>query len=55
MFERNSLIVKLELPEFMKVHSVFYITLLSYVITDSLPGQRQESREPVIAENGEQA
>ena len=53
MFERNSLIVKLELPEFMKVHSVFYVTLLSHMVTDSLSGQRQESHEPVIAENGE--
>ena len=51
MFERNSLIVKLELSEFMKVYSVFHVTLLSYVITDSLSDQRQESRESVIAEN----
>ena len=55
MFERNSLIVKLELPEFIKVHSVFHVTLLSHVITDPLPGQRQEPREPVIAENDERA
>ena len=53
MFERNSLIVKLELPEFMKVHSVFHVTLLSHVVTDPLPGQRQEPHEPVIAENDE--
>ena len=53
MFKRNSLIVELELPEFMKVHSVFHVTLLSHVITDPLPSQRQESHEPVIAENGE--
>ena len=55
MFERNPLIVELELPEFMKVHSVFHVTLLSHVVTDPLPDQRQESREPVIAENGKQA
>ena len=55
VFERNPLIVKLELPEFMKVHSVFYVTLLSHVATDSLPGQRQEPRELIIAENGERA
>ena len=53
MFKRNSLIVELELSEFMKVHSVFYVILLSYVITDPLPDQCQEPREPVIAENGE--
>ena len=50
MFERNFLIVELELPEFMKVHSVFYVTLLSH---DPLPGSRQKPHEPVIAENGE--
>ena len=53
MFQRNSLIVKLELPEFMKVYSVFYVTLLSYVITDPLSDQRQESHESFIAENDE--
>ena len=45
MFERNSLIVKLELSEFMKVHSVFYVTLLSYVITDLLSDQCQKPHE----------
>ena len=55
MFERNPLIVELELPESMKVHPVFHVTLLSHVATDPLPGQRQEPREPVIAENGERA
>ena len=53
MFERNPLIVKLELPESMKVHSVFHVTLLSHVATDPLPGQRQEPHELVIAENSE--
>ena len=55
MFERNPLIVELELPKFIKVHSVFHVTLLSHVVTDPLPGQRQEPHEPVIAENGERA
>ena len=36
VFEKNSLVIKLKLSEFMKVHSVFHITLLSYVTTDSL-------------------
>ena len=53
MFERNSLIVKLELLKSMKVHSVFHVTLLSHVVTDPLSGQRQEPCEPVIAENSE--
>ena len=55
MFERNPLIVKLELSEFMKVHSVFHVILLSHVVTDSLSGQCQEPHESVIAENGKQA
>ena len=37
VFEKNSLVIELKLPEFMKVHSVFHITLLSHVTTDSLP------------------
>ena len=36
IFEKNSLVIELKLPESMKVHSVFHITLLSYVTTDSL-------------------
>ena len=55
VFEKNSLIVELELSEFMKIHSVFHVTLLSHVTIDSLLGQRQEPREPVVAENDERA
>ena len=55
IFEKNSLVIELKLPEFMKVHSVFHITLLSHVATDPLPGQRQEPWEPVVAENSEWA
>ena len=55
VFEKNSLVIELKLPEFMKVHSVFHVTLLSHVTTDPLSGQRQELWEPVIAENGEWA
>ena len=53
IFEKNLLVIELKLSEFMKVHSVFHITLLSYVTTDSLSGQRQEPWEPVITENNE--
>ena len=38
IFEKNSLVIELKLPEFMKVHSVFHVTLLSHVATDPLPG-----------------
>jgi len=55
VFEKNSLIVELELSEFMKIHSVFHVTLLSHVTIDSLLDQRQESRELVVAENDERA
>ena len=52
---KNPLIIELQLPESMKVHPVFHASLLSHVATDPLPGQRQEPREPVVAENGERA
>ncbi len=55
VFEKNSLIVELELSEFMKIHSVFHVTLLSHVTINSLSDQRQESRELVVAENDERA
>ena len=42
IFEKNSLVIELKLSEFMKVHPVFHITLLSHVATDSLSGQCQE-------------
>ena len=42
VFEKNLLVIELELPESMKVHSVFHATLLSHVATDPLSGQCQE-------------
>ena len=53
IFEKNSLVIELKLPEFMKVHSVFHITLLSHVTTDSLSDQCQEPWESVVTENSE--
>ena len=38
IFEKNLLVIELKLPEFMKVHSVFHVILLSHVTTDSLSG-----------------
>ena len=55
IFDRNPLVAELELPESMKVHPVFHANLLSHVATDPLPGQRQEPRAPVVAENGERS
>ena len=37
IFEKNSLVIELKLPEFMKIHSVFHVTLLSHVTTNPLP------------------
>ena len=54
IFEKNPLIVKLKLPAFMKIHSVFHVSLLSHIATDPLPGQQQEPQEPIVAENGNQ-
>ena len=53
IFEKNSLVIELKLSEFMKVYSVFHITLLSHVTTDSLSGQRQEPWELIVTENSE--
>ena len=36
----------------MKVYPIFYTSLLNHVAQDPLPGQRQEPREPVVAEDG---
>ena len=55
VFEKNPLVIELKLSEFMKIHSVFHITLLSYMATDPLSGQCQELWEPVITENSERA
>ena len=53
IFEKNLLVIELELSEFMKVHSVFHVTLLSHVATDPLPDQCQEFWESVCHEPGQ--
>ncbi len=55
VFEKNSLIVELKLSEFMKIHSVFHVILLSHVTIDLLLDQRQESCKFVVTENDERA
>ena len=35
----------------MKVHPIFYTSLLNHITQDPLLGQRQEPREPVIAKD----
>ena len=36
VFEKNSLVIELKLSESIKIYSVFYVILLSYVTTDPL-------------------
>ncbi len=43
VFKNNFLIIELNLSVFMKVHSVFHITLLNHITSDLLLSQRQKS------------
>ncbi len=45
IFKNNSLIIKLNLSAFMKIHSIFHVILLSHIASDSLSSQRQKSWE----------
>ena len=36
VFKNNSLIIELNLSTFMKIHSIFHVTLLNYITSDSL-------------------
>ncbi len=53
VFKNNSLIIELNLSAFMKIHSIFHVTLLSHITSDFLSNQRQKSWELVIIENDE--
>ncbi len=55
IFEKNSLIIKLELFASIKVYFVFYITLVNYIAIDSLFEQCQEFRKFVVVENNEKS
>ncbi|SLM33367.1 hypothetical protein LPUS_01849 [Lasallia pustulata] len=55
VFDKNPLVIELDLLESMKVHPVFHANLLSHTATDPLPGQHQVCQEPVFAENGQRA
>ncbi len=51
IFKNNSLIIELNLSTFMKIHSIFYVTLLSHITSDFLSSQRQKLWELVVIEN----
>jgi len=53
VFKNNSLIIKLNLSIFMKIHSIFHVILLSYIASDLLSNQRQKSQEFIIIKNDE--
>jgi len=37
----------------MKIHSIFHVTLLSHIASDSLSNQRQKSQELIVIKNDE--
>ncbi len=43
VFKNNSLIIKLNLSTFMKIHSIFHVILLNHIASDFLSSQRQKS------------
>ncbi len=51
VFENNFLIIKLDFSTFMKIHSVFHVTLLNYITSDFLLNQRQKSQELIVIKN----
>ncbi len=53
VFKNNFLIIELNLSAFMKIHSIFHVTLLSHIASDSLSNQRQKSQELIVIKNDE--
>ncbi len=53
VFKNNSLIIELNLSIFMKIHSIFYVILLSHITSDLLSNQHQKSQEFIIVKNDE--
>ncbi len=53
VFKNNSLIIKLNLSAFMKIHSIFHVTLLNHITSDFFLSQHQKSWELIIVKNDE--
>ncbi len=53
VFKNNSLIIKLNLSIFMKIHSVFHVILLSHITSDFLLSQYQKLQKLIIIKNDE--
>ncbi len=53
VFKNNSLIIELNLSAFMKIHSIFHVTLLNHITSDFLSNQHQKSQELIIVKNNE--
>jgi len=53
VFKNNSLIIKLNLSAFMKIHSIFHVILLNHITSDFLLNQHQKSWELVVIKNDE--
>ncbi len=51
VFKNNSLVIKLNLSVFMKIHSIFHVILLSHITNDSLLSQHQKSQELIVVKN----
>ena len=53
VFDKNFLIIELELFTFIKTHSIFHITFLSHIVTNFLSSQILEFRKSLTVENDE--
>ncbi len=53
VFKNNSLIIKLNLSAFMKIHSIFHVILLNHITSDFLSSQHQKLQELIVIKNDE--